>query len=208
MGEAHRGAVEILRRRTDANIGWTVSNQAFEAEAGCDDILERVRWAWEDRFLEISRDDDFVGVQSYTTHQIGPSGLVPHAAHPDNTLTGWPNRPDALETSIRHTWEVTQGTPVLVTENGIATADDHTRISYTERALNGLLAAVGDGIDVRGYLHWSALDNYEWGNWGPTFGLIAVDRKTFARTPRPSLAWLGSVARAHAGAANGSVLPN
>ena len=54
---------------------------------------------------------------------------------------------------------------------------------------------MADGIDVRGYLHWSLLDNYEWGHWGPTFGLIAVDRETFVRTPKPSLGWLGEVAR-------------
>jgi beta-glucosidase len=47
-----------------------------------------------------------------------------------------------------------------------------------------------------GYLHWSALDNYEWASgFAPTFGLIAVDGETFARTPKPSLAWLGAVAR-------------
>jgi hypothetical protein len=48
---------------------------------------------------------------------------------------------------------------------------------------------------VRGYLHWSALDNFGWGHWAPTFGLIAVDRETFERSPKPSLAWLGDVAR-------------
>ncbi len=57
---------------------------------------------------------------------------------------------------------------------------------------------MADGIDVRGYLHWSALDNYEWAaGYRPTFGLIAVDRVTFVRTPKPSLAWLGSVAVAN-----------
>ncbi len=57
-------------------------------------------------------------------------------------------------------------------------------------------SAIDDGgVVVRGYLHWSALDNYEWGHWGPTFGLIAVDRETFERRPEPSLAWLGEVAR-------------
>lgn len=57
-------------------------------------------------------------------------------------------------------------------------------------------------MDVRGYCHWSLLDNYEWGTWTPTFGLIAVDRETdFARHPKPSLAWLGTVA-----ASNGEVL--
>jgi beta-glucosidase len=51
-------------------------------------------------------------------------------------------------------------------------------------------------IDLRGYLHWSALDNYEWGSFVPTFGLIAVDRQTFDRTPKPSAHWLGRVAKA------------
>jgi beta-glucosidase len=82
----------------------------------------------------------------------------------------------------------------VVSENGIATADDSRRIDYTTEALTGLLEAIDQGADVRGYLHWSLLDNYEWGSFAPTFGLIAVDRTTFGRTPRPSLAWLGEVA--------------
>ena len=51
---------------------------------------------------------------------------------------------------------------------------------------------------MRGYLHWSLLDNFEWGHWEPTFGLIAIDRETFERTPKPSLAWLGQVAQRNA----------
>jgi beta-glucosidase, glycosyl hydrolase family 1 len=52
---------------------------------------------------------------------------------------------------------------------------------------------------VRGYCHWSLLDNYEWGRWEPTFGLIAVDRAhDFERAPKPSLAWLGGVAAENA----------
>ncbi|MFG6201666.1 family 1 glycosylhydrolase [Nonomuraea sp. JJY05] len=48
---------------------------------------------------------------------------------------------------------------------------------------------------VRGYLHWSLLDNYEWGHWGPTFGLVSVGRTTFERSPKPSLEWLGTESR-------------
>ena len=56
-----------------------------------------------------------------------------------------------------------------------------------------------DGIDVRGYTYWSLLDNFEWAlGYGPTFGLIAVDRVTQERTPKPSARWLGAVARANA----------
>jgi len=81
--------------------------------------------------------------------------------------------------------------PLIVTENGIATADDARRIAFTAAALDSLHAAMNDGVDVRGYLHWSLLDNYEWGSYRPTFGLVAVDRASFRRTPKPSLAWLG-----------------
>ncbi len=86
---------------------------------------------------------------------------------------------------------------MIVTENGIATADDSRRIDYTHGALTGLHQAMSDGVDVLGYLHWSALDNYEWGSYKPTFGLISWDRQTFARTPKPSLSWLGRVAQAN-----------
>ena len=84
--------------------------------------------------------------------------------------------------------------PLLVTENGIATADDTRRIACTSEALRHLTAAVADGVDVRGHLHWSLLDNCEWSHWDPAFGLVAVDRETFVRSPKPSLAWLGRVA--------------
>lgn len=194
--EVHRAAVDVVRERTDAAVGWTIAQQAFQA-AGPEheEVLRRTNWVWEDLYLEASRGDDFVGSQSYTSQLVGPDGPIPHPASPDNTITGWAYRPDALGIAVRHAWEVTGGVPVLVTENGIATDDDARRIAYTDAALGHLRDAMADGVDVRGYLHWSAVDNYEWGHWAPTFGLIAVDRETFVRTPKPSLAWLGEVAR-------------
>jgi beta-glucosidase len=84
----------------------------------------------------------------------------------------------------------------VVTENGIATADDEDRIRFTGAALRSLSQAITAGADVRGYVHWSLLDNFEWMlGYAPTFGLVAVDRETFVRTPKPSLAWLGEVAK-------------
>ena len=51
---------------------------------------------------------------------------------------------------------------------------------------------------MRGYIYWSLLDNFEWAEgYKPRFGLVAVDRETFARTPKPSAAWLGALARAN-----------
>jgi beta-glucosidase len=105
-------------------------------------------------------------------------------------------RPEALGRSVARVHEVLPDTPLYITENGLATTDDAQRVSYTEGALRGLSAAIADGADVRGYTHWTLLDNFEWfAGYGPKFGLVAVDRETFVRTPKPSLAWLGEVAR-------------
>ncbi|WP_435527635.1 family 1 glycosylhydrolase [Microbacterium aurantiacum] len=194
----HHAARAIVRERTGAKVGWTIAAGALTAAPGGEEKLLQIRYGKEDVYWEGSRGDDFVGVQAYSSQEVDANGLVPHAPHPDNTLVGTAFRPDSLAMAVRHAWEVSEHTPILITENGIATADDTQRIRYTTEALEGLHGTIADGIDVRGYLHWSLLDNFEWGHWEPTFGLIAVDRDTFVRTPKPSLAWLGQVAQRNA----------
>lgn len=105
-------------------------------------------------------------------------------------------RPQALGAAVRRAAEVLPDIPPLITEHGIATTDDEDRIPFSDEALRSLSAAIADGVDVRGYVHRSMLDDVEWMlGYQPTFGLVSVDRETFARTPRPSLAWLGEGAR-------------
>jgi beta-glucosidase len=105
--------------------------------------------------------------------------------------------PEALERAIRYASQAT-GLPVIVTENGIGTADDTRRVEYIQRALRGVANCLRAGLDVRGYIYWSAMDNFEWMlGYAPTFGLIAVDRNTQTRTVKPSARWLGAVARAN-----------
>lgn len=107
--------------------------------------------------------------------------------------------PEALEATIRRAWEQTGRVPVPVTENGIATPDDRRRVEYVRRAPQGVGRAIHDGIDVQGYTYWSALNNFEWAfGYGPTFGLIGVDRATQHRTVKPSARWLGELARDNA----------
>ncbi|MFI6744328.1 glycoside hydrolase family 1 protein [Nonomuraea sp. NPDC050451] len=196
--EAHHAARDVLRERTDARVGWSVASRAFETRPGAEEVRRRLEYVWEDLYLEAARGDDFIGVQAYSAQWVGPEGIEPHPVHPDNTLVRTAYRPDALGIAVRHTAEVLPDVPIVVTENGIATGDDSRRVAYTTGALAALSGAMDDGVDVRGYIHWSLLDNYEWGHWDPTFGLVAVDRETFERRPKPSLAWLGGVAKANA----------
>lgn len=193
--EAHHRAREVLGGLVSARTGWTVAGQAFHAVPGWEAETQAYAYPREDVFLEAARGDDFIGVQAYLRTFIGKDGPLPVAEGVETTLTGWEYFPPALGIATRHAWEVTGHVPVLVTENGIATADDARRIDYTHDALVGLHEAMADGIDVRGYLHWSALDNYEWGSYRPTFGLISVDRETFTRSVKASGRWLGEVAR-------------
>ncbi|WP_345188495.1 family 1 glycosylhydrolase [Microbacterium panaciterrae] len=124
LARAHVAARDVLKRTTDAAVGWTVANQAFYAEHAFEERLREERFVREDLYLEASKDDDFVGVQAYSTQEIGVDGPIPHSPHPENTMIGTPFRPDAVGIAVRHAWQVTEGTPVLVTENGIATDDD------------------------------------------------------------------------------------
>ncbi|RKS05040.1 beta-glucosidase [Nocardiopsis sp. Huas11] len=192
---AHHAASEELSDLSGAATGWTVANQNFQAVDGADALAAEWAHTREDQFLDAAKDDDFVGVQAYTRVVIGPEGPREPEPGTRRTITGWEFYPQALEGAVRHTAERTGGVPVIVTENGIATSSDEERIEYTTGALAGLGRAMADGVDVRGYLHWSLLDNYEWGSWAPTFGLVEVDRETFGRTVKPSGRWYGELAR-------------
>lgn len=76
--------------------------------------------------------------------------------------------------------------PVYITENGFCCDDDRLRILYIGRHLQALNEAMERGCDIRGYLYWSLMDNFEWWSFIPRFGMVGVDFKTFERTPKPS----------------------
>ncbi|MGY1651009.1 glycoside hydrolase family 1 protein [Geodermatophilus sp. SYSU D01119] len=191
----HGRTMDVLRGNVRA-AGMTLVGREHLAEPGGEERMREERAAFEDQFLEVARDDDFVGLQVYTAARFDADGLVAPAPELQTLAHGMERRPQALGAAVARAAEVLPGVPLLVTENGIATADDTDRIAFTRDALTSLAAAVEGGADVRGYLHWSLLDNFEWMlGYRPTFGLVSVDRRTFARTPKPSLAWLGEVAR-------------
>jgi beta-glucosidase len=91
------------------------------------------------------------------------------------------------------------GKPVYITENGLATSDDTWRERYLTQVLGNVHAAIEDGVDVRGYFHWTNTDNFEWARgYTAHFGLIAVDRTTLERTVKPSGRLYARIATANA----------
>ena len=91
------------------------------------------------------------------------------------------------------------GRPIYVTENGIDDPEDDQRGAYLRGYLGALHDAIAAGADVRGYFHWSLLDNYEWAEgFAAHFGLYAFDRRTLQRTERPSARLFRRIARTNA----------
>jgi len=197
---AHRSAADAIHAGPgDARVGLTLSMDQWWPVDGGEARIERVRRNMEDVYLEAARSDDFIGVQTYSRTRISPEGTLGPEEGVETTIMGYEFWPQALAATTRRAYAATEGVPVFVTENGIAATDDSRRIEFVRQALQGVRACLDDGIDVVGYTYWSALDNFEWSlGYGPTFGLIEVDRNTFERRPKPSASWLGGVARANA----------
>jgi len=195
---AHRRAVEAIKAGPGKSaVGLTLAMQDIQAGPGGEEMAARMRRELMDNYLEATHGDDFIGVQTYSRQRFGPDGPLGAEEGVEVTQMGYEFWPEALEATIRYAHQAT-GLPVIVTENGVATVDDTRRKAYIERALRGVAACLRDGIDIRGYTYWSALDNFEWiMGYHPTFGLIAVDRQTQARTVKPSARWLGQVAKSH-----------
>jgi beta-glucosidase len=198
MADAHRRAVDAIKSGPgDAKVGWSLALIDLQPAEGGEQRCAQARRRGLIDWIEVARDDDFIGVQTYSRNRIGPDGAVDPPDDVPKMQTGWEVYPEALEHTVRLAAHHA-GVPVLVTENGMATDDDDARIAYTRGALEGLARCIEDGIDVRGYLHWTLLDNFEWmSGYAMTFGLVAVDRETFVRTVKPSARWLGGVARSN-----------
>ena len=199
MADAHRMAVQAIKASAPSVMtGWTLALVDLQPAEGGQERWREARRLGQTDWLSVSADDDFVGVQTYSRTRLGPDGQLPVPDGSATMQTGWEVYPEALGHTVRLAAEHA-GIPVLVTENGMATDDDTARLAYTRAALEGLAGCVEDGIDVRGYIHWTLLDNFEWNaGYAKTFGLIAFDHQTFARTVKPSARWLGEVAARNA----------
>jgi beta-glucosidase len=169
----------------------------------------------------ISAPVDALGVNYYNPTRISapkaapPSSALPFQLEPISgypvTAFDWPVIPAGL-TEMLTTLAGRYGAklpPVYITENGCSVADqpddlgeidDQPRISYLDGHIRAVADAIAAGVDVRGYLVWTLMDNFEWAEgYQQRFGLVHVDFKTQRRTPKSSFSWYRDLIAAQAG---------
>ncbi|MBO9724008.1 MAG: glycoside hydrolase family 1 protein [Novosphingobium sp.] len=195
MLDGHRLAKAAIKAvRPDLPVGVTLAVLDDQA-SGKDSLREAMRERFYGAWLRAARDDDFVGVQNYERAVWGAKGKLPAPESAPKNYSGAEIYPASLANAVRYVHEVT-GKPILVTEHGVGTPDDRKRAALIPAALQHLDAVMAAGVPVLGYIHWSLLDNYEWGgSRDAEFGLVAVDRQTFARSLKPSATVLAAIAR-------------
>jgi beta-glucosidase len=154
---------------------------------------------------------DFYGMNIYQGQRIRagddgrPVAIDREPGHAINAYH-WPIEPPVLYWGPRFIYERYK-TPIFITENGLSCMDwvatdgqvhDPQRIDFTRRYLCELERAIGDGVDVRGYFHWSLMDNFEWADgYRQRFGLVHVDYRTQRRTLKDSAKWYATVIRSN-----------
>lgn len=143
-------------------------------------------------FLWTKGTHDYIGINYYFHYRVkslpsGTSGFF-YEVHTENREVsdmGWEINPEGIFMAVMamHRYKL----PIYITENGLANGDDGKRPRTLVATLKELYHATKAGADVRGYFHWSLLDNYEWEKgFSGRFGLVAIDYETLKRTPRRS----------------------
>ncbi|MCK5510437.1 glycoside hydrolase family 1 protein [Candidatus Parcubacteria bacterium] len=145
-------------------------------------------------FNEINNYIDYIGVDYY--RRIHLTLIPPFIKRKKENITdmGWEIYPEGIYHVLKYLSKFKK--PIIILENGLADADDSRRAEFIKKHLYFVHKAIEDGVDVRGYFHWSLLDNFEWDKgYAPKFGLFAVDRKTFERKARLSAEVYGEICK-------------
>jgi beta-glucosidase len=205
---AHRLAYEAVKRVCpDTPVGVAVNATVFELSTRRPLwerlVLAPLDWWANLWFLDRAADRlDFIGIQYYSRTTV--AGLVfgdprqgPGNENLPVTDLGWAVYPQGLHNVTMRTWH-RYGLPIHITENGLADARDVQRKAFIREHLRCLHQAIAEGADVRGYFHWSLIDNLEWlQGFRPRFGLIEVDYATQERRVRDSARYDARICRSN-----------
>ena len=185
---AHKTATPVLKKITGKPVSLAYHISDLEPASFWSGFTTAMIHYWTNDYIlnRTIQHCDYIGVNYYFHHHVGLFGLRHHTKHGhDETDLGWGIHPEGLERVLLLLRKYKK--PIYVTENGIADAEDTNREKFIHDHLKYIHSAVEKGADVRGYLYWSLIDNFEWHEgFAPRFGLVKVDYKTQARKIRLS----------------------
>lgn len=183
LAKAHNAAYDAIKKNAfGAEVGIVHHIIYFHANWNPFNKLMAafMNWFWTHSFLrQVSKKCDSIGVNYYLHKKFGDNATYA------KTDMNWDVYPEGLCGSLMMVKKY--GKPVWVAEAGVADADDDMRADYIKSLIGCMWQAMQNGVDVRGYMYWSLLDNYEWAHgFEKRFGLIEIDYETLERKVRPS----------------------
>lgn len=195
LTRTHRRAYKVLKaKKPSLQVGMSMQLANIQAKRPHNYIdqttTQWMRYFWNWWFLRrIRKHQDFIGMNYYFSDYYSGIGKRLNPKVPLNDM-GWYMEPEGIYPLLVRTWARFKK-PIFITENGLADENDQHRQWWIEQTLVAMERAISEGVDLRGYFHWSLFDNFEWQDgWWPKFGLIAVDRENgMKRTIRPSAQW-------------------
>ena len=179
----------------DAQVGMAKNNGYFKlaTDSALDQIVVAMHQEIRNHYFLDQTRFDFIGLNYYSPKKLRFDPTAPDNFFSKKVTSGLPTTDMGWE--IDHTGlfqllvdlHQRYDAPVYITENGLADANDEKRELFIKKHLEAVWNAIEAGVDVRGYLYWSLIDNFEWGfGYGPRFGLIEIDYETQARRIRDS----------------------
>lgn len=198
LARAHREAYQALKAiDADNKVGIAKHNMYFEAanNAFVNRILKACAdWWWNFRFLnKIKGTQDFIGL-NYYFHNLINYGFNNQFSYERKSDIEWGLHPEGIYHCLKDLKKYKK--PVYITENGLADKGDQHRAWYIEEILKNVHRAIGEGLEVKGYFHWSLIDNFEWAaGFHPRFGLYEINYQTFERKARPSAQFYADICK-------------
>lgn len=188
---AHNRSAKLIRARSrkyQVSIAYHVSHIYAGDDSYLSEATAKQLSYWRNHYVikRTVKTSTFIGLNYYGSDRV--YGYRVHNPNDRTSDMGWDLQPGDIRYVLEDLAD-RYDKPVLITENGLADADDSQRAWWLTSTVTGIHQAVKGGVSVLGYLHWSLLDTIEWdkGRW-PRFGLIEVDYRTMKRTPRESAA--------------------
>jgi beta-glucosidase len=183
LARAHNAAYKAMKAvEFGAEIGVVHQVLLFHADGNPLNkfLAWFMNWHWTHRFIrKIRHSCDSIGVNYYLHKKFGDTAVY------QKTDMGWDVYPEGITEALLML--KSYNLPLWVSEAGVADAADKIRADYITRLVRGVQKAMERGADVRGFMYWSLLDNYEWAQgFEKRFGLVEIDYQTLERKIRPS----------------------